>query len=151
MTKAEFIALPMLLLEYQVIEATGYSPTTLRKLVDCGVLEKVRGPNGGWGRYRKLQVAKLAGIPPAEVIEQWRALTQTRPLLMGEKEVTRITGLAWRALPGMFTQIRPAGSAEAKYRVEEIAAFCGIETHQRGTKAAKVAPNPAARIDGEKV
>ena len=150
MTKAEFKALPLLLVEHQVVAATGYASKTLRKLVDCGVLALVK-PNGcGWGRYQKLQVARLAGIAEGEVLEDWKAETAKRPFLIGEKQAGRLTGLTGHSLPTVFTPVRPAGAGGVRYRVEEIAAVCGISKGgKRGKKGAKEARTASGPLTGK--
>lgn len=131
MTKAEFISLPLLLREHQVVAATGYTRNTLRKMVDCAVLDQVRPKGSAEHRYRKLQVGKLLGYEEKEMLEVWRAAVDGRPLLMGEKSVRAVTGYDRKLLApireaGGLTAIRPAGIGQLKYRVEEIAELVGM-------------------------
>lgn len=133
MTKAEFINLPLLLREHQVVAATGYTRNTLRKIVDCGVLERVRPKGSAEHRYLKVQVGKLLGYEEKEMLGVWRQAVEDRPLLMGEKAVHVVTGYDGSALAairkgGELTGVRPAGMGQLKYRVEEVAKLVGVKT-----------------------
>ena len=131
MTRAEFNELPMLLLEHQVVAATGYAQNTLRKLVDCRVLEVVKPKGATKARYRKQQVGRLIGVPEGEWLPGVVRVLRGGPLLMGVKTARVITGysayvLAQMAKERSLSVVRPAGLSELKFRTAEIAELCGV-------------------------
>ena len=54
---------PLLMGEKSVCNWTGYAPHTLARIVRAGGLTLVKPPGNGTGRYLKLQIADLVGLP----------------------------------------------------------------------------------------
>jgi predicted DNA-binding transcriptional regulator AlpA len=127
MTQEEFKRLPFLLTKSQVLAAVGYSPSTLVKMVSCGVLEKVRPAGSGQLRFRKVQVAMLMGYPLEEEVKAF----DREPLLMKLKAVHVWTGYAEPtvrniARAGGLRWVRPAGMGAGKFRKAEVAQLLGL-------------------------
>lgn len=128
MTLHEFKALPFLLMDHQLLEVTGYHERTMEKLVECAHLLPVLPAGATERRFRKVQVAQLAGLDwEEEALRFW-----DEPMLMGEKSVTTWTGYAGKtidriATAGGLTRIRPAGIERSKFRKVEVAALLGLE------------------------
>jgi hypothetical protein len=128
MTQEEFRKLPWLMFNGQVLEAAGYSRNTLRKMVDCGVIEEVRPPGCTQRRYRKAQLAKLLGIDIATDVSAFRK----EPFLLSEKAASGWTGYTTDVLQaiarrGGIVVVRPAGLSNARYRKSEIAGLIGFK------------------------
>lgn len=126
MTPQEFERLPGLMLEHQVMGATGWAKQTLQKYVEAGVLRRVQPAGAGHGRYQKRQVARLCGLE-GQAEGDWERL----PLLLGEKTVRRLTGYS----PQMLRQIGRARGctvvrvpgAPARYRKVEVGEWLGAK------------------------
>src|SRR5262252_5052203 len=122
MTQEEFRRLPFLLTKAQVADVVGYAPSTLVKMVECGVLEKVLPAGAKEQRFRKVQVAMLLGYPWQEDAKAFRR----EPLLMKLKAVEVWTGYAEKTVrkiirAGGLQWVRPAGMNEGKFRKAEVA------------------------------
>lgn len=127
MTHEEFKRLPFLLMEYQATEVMGYAPRTLWKLVACGHLEEVQPAGSGTRRFRKVQVALLAGLDWEDGAEEFAR----EPFMMKEQSVCRWTGYAPKTLckiaqAGGLVLVRPAGMETGKFRKVEVAELLGL-------------------------
>lgn len=130
MTLEQFKRLPFLLDRAQVIEVTQYCAATLAKMIECCHLMEVRPAGATDRRFRKVQVALLAGL-------EWEAEAKRfaeEPLLMREKAVTTWTGYHQNILRRIcqargLTLVRPAGMSVGKFRKVEIAALLGLERY----------------------
>jgi hypothetical protein len=139
MTQDDFKKLPFLLTPHQLLEATGYDKRTVGKLVECCHLVEVRPAGLTERRYRKVQVAMLAGLEWKEEAERFRQ----EPLLMPEKTVVNWTGYGHVTLdvivrashPASGTErlrlvrVRPAGMSGGKFRKLEVGALLGLERY----------------------
>lgn len=138
MTHEEFKRLPFLLSDGQVIELTEYAPRTLRKMVECGHLAEVLPAGATQRRFRKVQVALLAGLEWRDQAEGFRA----EPMLMKEKAVSTWTGYAQNTLrvlavrgkqakPGALrlVVVRLAGMGAGRFRKVEVAELLGLERY----------------------
>jgi len=130
MTQAEFLALPWLLFEHHAMDVTGYARNTLEKMVDCGVLRRVKVKGCSQGRYLKMQLAELAGLGPKvrEAAMQFRR----EPLLMPEKRVCVWTGYGVDAMEkirkaGGLAVVRVPGISGVRYRKADVAELIGLE------------------------
>lgn len=132
MTEKEFEWLPWLLAEGDVTRATGNARNTIHKLVESGVLRRVKLKGMLPCRYQKRQIAQLAGIEWQRLAPAGSRAWAELPLLLDEKTVRVWTGfdgktLAKIAKAGGVKAVRPGGS-NAKYRKREIGEWLGIET-----------------------
>lgn len=130
MTHDTFKKLPFLLMDHQVIEVTGYHLRTLGKMVECAHLAEVRPAGSGQRRFRKVQVALLAGLEWEAEAEAFRQ----EPLLMKEKAVVSWTGYAQNTLRAIckghgLTLVRLAGMNGGKFRKLEVARLLGLESY----------------------
>ena len=129
MTKEEFKRLPHLLAEADVV-ALGYSPRTIAKFVECGVLVKVKPAGCGAARYQKKQVAQML---------QWEELLEpagfmAEPPFMQIKAVHRWTGysentLAMIGKAGGIKFVKPPGAGTGKFLKSGVARLIGFEQY----------------------
>ncbi len=127
MTKEQFKALPHLLQEKDVV-ALGFSPSTISKFVECGVLIKVKPPGTSAARYQKKQLAQLL---------HWEDLLETKTFqaeapFMQVKAVCRWTGYSENTLMaiGLVSGIessRPPGMKARKFLKSSVANLIGFE------------------------
>lgn len=126
MTKDEFTALPYLLTPGQVVSC-GYSPTTLRKYTEHGVLRVVLPTGCGQRRFEKRQLAQMLGWTGTLDLKAWAA---EKPLL-GFGAVHWWTGYEESTIrkiveAGGLVAIKPGGLGYEKYRKEQIGAWLGL-------------------------
>ncbi len=127
MTKEQFKALPHLLQEADVV-ALGYSPRTISKFVDCGVLVRVKPKGTSAARYQKRQLAQML---------QWELEVgefQKEPQFMQTKAVHRWTGYSENTLTaiakaGGITFVKPPGSGAGKFLKTDVARLIGFEAY----------------------
>lgn len=127
MTKEQFKALPHLLAEGDVV-ALGYSPSTIRKFVDCGVLVKVKPAGTSAARYQKKQLAQL--LHWEDVLEV--AAFKSEPPFMQVKAVHHWTGYSENTLAqiGAMEGIQcsqPPGATARKFLKADVAKLIGFE------------------------
>jgi hypothetical protein len=127
LNRTQFQALPWLLLQYQVQEATGYDRSTLSKLIDCGVLEVIRSNGCRQTKLRKIQIAKLLKLEDWLDRERW----EDEPHLMTLKAVCHWTGYSVNTIHkmvrgGELDLVRPAGIEHGRYRKRQIAELLGL-------------------------
>lgn len=129
MTKGEFNGLPFLLFSHEVCEVLGYRQNTMRKMVECEVLQTVLLP-GCQAKFRKVQVAQLAGL------EEWLApeleAFRHEPLLLGLKAVMRWVGYSKSRVPilvraAKWQVVQPPGQRYRRFRKVDVARVIGLE------------------------
>ena len=111
----------------EVCLVTGFADNTIRKYVECDILQLVKPRGVAHGRLRKVQVAKLIGL---ELTED-RALWAREPMMLREKAVRRWTGFSSKTIRklarvGSLTRIRLPGG-EACYRKTEVGELIGMK------------------------
>ncbi len=129
MTKEQFKALPHLLREADVV-ALGYSPRTIRKFVECGVLVRVKPAGISAGRYQKRQLAQL--LKWDDLLETAR-FREEKPL-MQIKAVHYWTGYSENTLKaiskaGGIRFVKPPGAGAGKFLKSGVAALIGFESY----------------------
>jgi hypothetical protein len=129
-THEEFQKLPFLLEYPEVLEVMDYAPRTLEKMVECAVLVEVMPAGITRRRFRKVQIAMMAGLEWQSQAEEFKK----EPLLMREKAVVRWTGYAQNTLRRIVrahgvTIVRPAGMTAGKFRKLEIAELLGLQKY----------------------
>ena len=130
MTREEFQKWPYLLTQGQVM-ACGYSPATIGKYVEHGILRAVKPKGCTQRRYQKVQIAKLLAWEDALAAD--RAAWQKEKPLLGLGAVRQWTGFCNLIITAIvqargLTAVQPGGIGERKFRKQEIAEWIDLST-----------------------